>query len=611
MRHSYIYIIGIICCLNFNAQAQRDSIQQLAEVKLVGDTFKRFSVGQHQFVLTDSIINTASFSLTDILERHTSIYFKQNGYGMISSPSFRGTTAQQTAVLWNGININSQLNAQSDFNTMNVNLFDNIAVRPGGGSVLYGSGAIGGSVHLNDKLRFDDKSKHRLNLNVGSFSSYQLAYKNHLSNGKWTWDAGLSIDRSENDYPFPDDTRDNLNGKFSHYTLTNALGYKINKQHRIELHNWFYDGERNLALIRPSDTRQQYRNRDIRNLISWKWQKDHFRSVLSTAYLREDFEFIENIERNASTYGKVDRFIMRYDLTYKWDELSVQSRFNYENSRVEGTQLEQGQRNDTSLSLLANYELTSNVETLASLRYERSNLFESPLLFSLGTNWQATEHYTLKIDLSRNFRQPSFNDLLWENSGNQELKAERSFQLETGHQFQWSDDELNITTFYNAIDDMIQWLPDGSGVWRPENVKQVHTYGLELRSGVALDIAERTFDLQMNYVWTRSIDETTNKQMIYVPEHSADLSLSTTIDEWIIGLSSHYTGQVYARTDHNPDFVVEDYWLQDLFIRRKISDKPLIKAHLQINNLANIRYESVINRPMPGINFQTGIQLQL
>ena len=591
--------------------AQKDSIQQLGEVNLIANSFERFSVGQNQFVLTDSIINASSYLLTDVLARNTAIYFKQNGYGMVSSPSFRGTTAQQTAVLWNGININSQLNAQSDFNTLNVQLFDQIAVQPGGGSVLYGSGAIGGSIHLDDEIRFDDTNRHQVNLSGGSFSTYQLAYKNHLSDGKWTWDGGLSLNQSENDYPFPEEERDNLNGEFSHKTFTSALGYKINKQHRIELYNWFYDGSRNLALIRPSDTKQKYENQDVRNLINWTWQTPNFESVLTTAYLREDFSFVENIERNTSTFGKVDRFLIRYDLTYQWERLSLQSRINYEDSRVEGTQIDSGQRNDISLSVLGNYDLSSELEALASLRYEQSNRFESPLLFSTGINWQATKAYTAKLNVSRNFRQPSFNDLFWEGSGNLDLQAEQSYQVETHHQFNFSSLQFNIGLFYNAIDDMIQWLPDNSGVWRPRNVRSVNTYGTEFRIKNKFDIADQTFNTQFNYTWTKSIDEATDQQMIYVPQHSADLSVNTEFDDWIIGISSHYTGSVFARTDHNPDFVVDDYWLQNLFIKRKVSSQPLIKAHIQLNNFTHVRYESVLNRPMPGVHFQTGLQLEL
>ena len=63
---------------------------------------------------------------------------------MVSSASFRGTNAQQTAVVWNGININSQLTGQTDFNTLIPGNYGDVVVRSGGGSVQYGVAQLGG-----------------------------------------------------------------------------------------------------------------------------------------------------------------------------------------------------------------------------------------------------------------------------------------------------------------------------------------------------------------------------------------------------------------------------------------------------------------------------------
>jgi iron complex outermembrane receptor protein len=48
----------------------------------------------------------------------------ENGLGMVSSPSFRGPHCK--AVIWNGININSQLLGQTDFNTITTQDFNSI-----------------------------------------------------------------------------------------------------------------------------------------------------------------------------------------------------------------------------------------------------------------------------------------------------------------------------------------------------------------------------------------------------------------------------------------------------------------------------------------------------
>ena len=90
------------------------------------------------------MIERSQPSLTQLLNFNSNIYFKESGAGMVSSPSFRGTTASQTVVLWNGININSQTTGQTDFNTINVRGFDQIKVKAGGGNVAEINSSVGG-----------------------------------------------------------------------------------------------------------------------------------------------------------------------------------------------------------------------------------------------------------------------------------------------------------------------------------------------------------------------------------------------------------------------------------------------------------------------------------
>jgi len=144
---------------------QNDSIVRLNEVVVSDSKLQKFLNAQQIRVLNDSVLQKNTGSFTNLLLFNSPIYFKENGAGMVSSPSFRGTTAQQTAVIWNGININSQLNGQTDFNTINAADFNSIGIRSGGGSVLYGSGAVGGSIHLTNLLSFNSKIKHQFRAN--------------------------------------------------------------------------------------------------------------------------------------------------------------------------------------------------------------------------------------------------------------------------------------------------------------------------------------------------------------------------------------------------------------------------------------------------------------
>ena len=81
--------------------AQHDAITHLEPVLIADNVLKKFSNSQLVTTLNDSVLAKNQPSLTSLLNFNSTIYFKENGLAMVSSPSFRGTTAQQTAVVWN------------------------------------------------------------------------------------------------------------------------------------------------------------------------------------------------------------------------------------------------------------------------------------------------------------------------------------------------------------------------------------------------------------------------------------------------------------------------------------------------------------------------------
>lgn len=184
--------------------AQADSTQVLKEVIISDSQLQRFSNTQSVLQLTDSILQKNLVSLTNLLNYNSVIYFKENGFGMVASPSFRGTSAQQTAVIWNGININSQLNGQTDFNTITTKDFNAITIRAGGGSSLYGSSAIGGSIHLLNTLSFEKRIENTLQMRYGSFNTFGASYKIEHASEKISTQISLSRNSSVNDYKYLD-----------------------------------------------------------------------------------------------------------------------------------------------------------------------------------------------------------------------------------------------------------------------------------------------------------------------------------------------------------------------------------------------------------------------
>ena len=214
--------------------SQNDSINRLEKVTLVADSYlKNEVVGQKTITLTDNDIVKNPTNLTETLRFNSAVSIKDYGNGGTSSARFRGTSAANTAVLWNGININAIGNGQTGLNSLSLNTADEIVVKSGGGSVKYGSGAIGGSVHANDNLQFKEHQNYQLFTSYGSFNMSSNFFKANLGTEKWALKLGSSFNTSANDYNLIDDRyKDsngdyfkNTNGTYENYGINLSVGY--------------------------------------------------------------------------------------------------------------------------------------------------------------------------------------------------------------------------------------------------------------------------------------------------------------------------------------------------------------------------------------------------
>lgn len=586
------------------SQSALDSLQQLDVVVLKTDMgLNRFSNTQKTEQLSDTILLRSAASLTDVLNYNSTIYFKENGLGMVSSASFRGTTAQQTAVVWNGININSQFNGQTDFNTINIRNFDNVTIRSGGGSVLYGSGAIGGSIHLNNTLKFNQGFNSNLFLRYGSFNTWDGSFKSGISTGKFVVNFEVSRTQSANDFQFIDSDKENQNGQHYNQSLSANMAYRINAKNTLKFYSYVFDGERHFALLNPNETPTKYQDFNTRNLLEWVGLYGEFTSRIKLAYITEDYNYFENIASSSQTGAKANTFIAKHDLAFKVSKnILLNSVVDVTQTNAEGSSIEKESRTITSFNLLLKHNITSRLLYEVSFRKELTENYKTPFLFNAGVHYKPFSFYTLTVNGSRNFRMPTFNDLYWEGSGNEDLKPEDSYQIDMGHAVKFKNISFSATGFYNDIDDMIRWIPAGSN-WQPINTDHVKTYGLEVQLEIKQRFQNHQFGLGGNYGYTISENQATKKQLIYVPKHKATGWFNYEFKRLSAFYQLLYVGDVFILSDNNPKYTIDAYTVSNIGAEYALGAAKQYAFGIQIKNLLDENYQSVANRYMPGINY--------
>lgn len=606
-KEFYILLLGLLYMLP--AYSQNDSINRLEEVVLSDVKLFRNSEAQQVFVLKDSTLKANEPLLTSLLKFNSPVYFKENGYGMVSSPSFRGTTASQTAVVWNGININFRFNGQTDFNTINTSGFDNIAVRPGGGSVLYGSGAIGGSIHLNNQFRFEGGFHNTFGLSYGSFNTFSGNYSGRFSSEKTSLYWSLAGIDSDNDYKYPGTDKHNENGDFSNFAMDAGVAHWLNKKNVLKFYSSSFSGERAFSGTLTAPSKSKYEDLNSRNLLEWKSFLNNFTSSVKLAFLQENFRYFENRNTEEHSFGKAKDFIAKYDLNYRFSSaMNLNAVVDFRNTNGSGSSTGEHKRQIGSFSLLFNHDLGRFFYEI-SARQEVSNSYDSPFLFSLGAGYAVTEHYSLKANFSRNFRIPTYNDLFWYAGGNMDLQPETSWQAELGQEFQIKDFSLNATAYYIAIDDLLRWVPDAQGTWRPENTRNVHNYGLEALLSWKKSYGDHQFQLNSTYAFTKTRDEKLQKELIYTPKHKATASLGYTYKDLSFYWQFLFNGAVFTSSDNQ--YKLPGYTLSNFGVYYSFGKENGVKLGAVLRNVFNTEYESLPSRPMPGRSFNTSLTFNL
>jgi vitamin B12 transporter len=246
----------------------------------------------------------------------------------------------------------------------------------------------------------------------------------------------------------------------------------------------------------------------------------------------------------------------------------------------------------------------------ASVRKEITDSYESPLLYSLGVQLKVFKPYTLKLNVSKNFRIPTFNDLYWDTGGNLDLLPETAQQYEISNEFDFKWLKFGVTGYYNAITDMIRWIPTGT-FWRPENIDEVETMGLESKLQVNKQFGKHHITLNSTYGYTISENKATSKQLIYVPFHKLNASIAYNFKGFTTFYEYLFVGDVFSTSDHLKKFEVDAYQISNVGAEYSFSTKKQeFTIGLKAKNILNVEYQAVLGRNMPGINYNTYINLK-
>lgn len=608
-----------------------DTVLILEDVVISSERLKRFSTGFKMQTFDTAAMRPFCFGpLASLLQFSSQVNVKSYGSNGLASPAMRGGSASQTAIIWNGFNLNNAMNAQVDLNLIPVHLNQKVSVLYGGSSALWGSGAIGGAIHLENQSVFDRGHELTIFSSVGSFGMWQQNVVTSYSNQKWYFSSLLFTGRANNDFKYQNtsifgrpEVRQNHAATVVSGTQTSAT-YKINTQQQINFHLWYQQNDRQIppTMLEVLSTATQKDNQ-LRLASEWRHQGRRFLSQVRAAYFNERLTFQDSL-RSINSRNHVKTLIVEAET--KWTIfndwlLNIGFNHTYNQAKADAYITTNHQHRSAFFASMSGDFWNEKLSTNVSIRQEFISGAKAPFTYTLGLQYRLSPSIFIKGHIAQTYRLPGLNDLYWNPGGNDQLRPENGFGQELGIGFR---PKMNASfgfkweaNFFNRhTNDWIIWLP-GQSFWSPKNVASVWSRGLETNTELKYQYKKLllTIHIGTNYVLsthqkaTSSNDLSVNKQLIYIPMYSGNGQISLTYQKVSIRFLQNYIGYVYTAADHSA--YLRPYFISQCFLQYETKfGKNQLNIFTQIHNLANTNYQTILHRPMPLIHFQIGGSLQ-
>ncbi len=640
MKQTLLCGLLLICFVVFTkAQTKQSAIDsiELQTVEITQTRLQQFHTGQSVQTLDSTSLQYAvSQNLSDILEENSPLFVKTYGLGSLASASIRGAGSAHTAILWNGFNLQSSMNGLLDLALVPVSTTDNIQVQYGGSSALFGSGAIGGVIHLQNQANFGQGKTANFAQTIGSFGKHHQSYTLDWSEKKWQSSLQYYRQKATNDFTYTNTTlaakpaQIQQNAALKQEGILQQNYLKIGEKHQLGLQFWYQTTDREIPpIMLAASSKSKQSDVFYRTALNWKSIYANRSLEARFAYFYEDLKYIDPaIHLVARNHSKA----LIAEVEHKWQlspNLQWQVGLNHTSDYAKTDGYEGVGFNRNRTSLFTTLKTQIGAERLHIVWSSRGEVVDnktlSPIVPALGMEYNLNKNLLLKAHISRNYRLPTFNDLYWVPGGNSDLKAELAWNQELGIDGRFSIKDLKasflLNVFNSNIKDWIIWLPSNNGVYSPSNLQEVWSRGLEFKGELQKETSKGLWKANLLYAYTHTTnqkprflnDKAVGKQLIYVPLNTTKIGLSYTHKLLKIKYTHQLIGKRYTNTDNSNNLPF--YQLGNLLLAKHFcwgkNKSRLINLQLRINNLWNEDYQVIAFRPMPLRNWELGLKLAL
>ena len=627
---------------NTIAQTSNDTLNEVkvhGKHKTSNDTkINEFSPGQKVISIDSATLQQYQLqNIANLLSQQEPVFVKSYGMNGLATLNFRGSSAAQSQVMWNGIPIQNAALGIADVSSLPVMLMNKVNIVYGGSSALLGSGNVGGALLLEDDTPVfrnagNDNTHLSLSIGGGSFSQYMGGFKASTCDSRWYFSAsGFGQFGADN---FNYTTLQGTHMLMPHDTIHGASGilraaYKIADKNTISLSAWYQQNDRDIppALFETYSDKIET-DRSLRLVLDWNKQ-----TTSSTWYARSSFI------RDEVTYSYEAVQLHTDDIVYQYyQEAGWKKQFDQYGQlllfipvQIAWLPLPDSnkamQQDKIALAGAYDYKQFNNrLDVAANARVEqiigqgdsvqRRNVF----LPGVDASFIIFNWLTVRANAQRSYRAPTLNELYFNPGGNASLRPEQGWSEDAGYTVKAKIGNFalyhDLSVFSRDIHDWILWL--GGAIWTPHNIAEVHSRGVETANDLTYSIGKWKLHFGVNtaYVLATTVssyiynDGSVGKQIPYTPRYNGQMNISFNYRRFSFNYNHTYTGYRFTTTDESS--YLQPYQTGNVQLMYTLSvHRRKWQFTAQCNNIWNEQYQVVASRPMPGTNWLAAFNADL
>lgn len=627
MKKQMLMLTAVIFSSHLLAQEAADSSKTLNEVVVTATKFpkKQSETGKVLTVISKAQLErSAGKDLSQLLNEQAGLVITgaNSNPGKDKGVFLRGASSKYVLILLDGIPVidPSGVGGAFDPRLLSIDQIERIEILKGSQSTLYGADAIAGVINIITKKSGPKPVGAAGTVSYGSYNTFK---GNASINGNTTgldYNLGYTYYKTDGISEATDKTgagnfdKDGL----KQHALSASLGIKASDKLKISPFFRYTDYKGNTDVDAFTDGPDRYTAKLVNTGLISQYKLDKGSVTLQYGYAATDRTF-------DGTYG-ISAFKGRAsnaELFFNHDlgkYLQVLAGVNLQQIKlIDSTSI----KKDPSVTLTSPY-LSIYLHHLAGFnlelggRYNSHSKYGNNFTWSFNPSYLINENLKLFFNAGTGFRSPTLYDLYGKYGSNENLKPEKSSNLEAGIQTSVLKNKISLRAvwFDRRIKDAIIYGPAFTNI----NLDKQHDKGFELEPTFNINplLTIRAFYAFVDgKVTTKSgAKDTTFFNLIRRPKHSVginigyqltkDLYVSTNLKTFSKRTDLFFDPVTYEQSPVE----LKSYFLWDAYAEYKLLNGK-IRFFADAKNLTNSKYAEIYGYNTLGFNINAGLNFKL